>query len=139
MNLILPDESCASWLTALIAGNGLLPTLQVALFDSDLEVSRYTILDELLPIECTFAGYARWNLSGWSLPILGGPLSASTEADTPEFSITSGSVEIFGVFLTDSSDSGLYGVGRFSEPITMADTRTLFLDFVLTLSSLFGS
>lgn len=139
MNLIIPNGACKDWLAALIDGDSVLTSAQAALFDVELPVNQYSELSTFLDAECSFDGYSRWNLIDWTTPIVTAPLESSTQPRTPEFTINSGSVTLYGLFITELSNTRLFMAGLFDDPITIADSRTLYLEFVLTLSSRFTS
>jgi hypothetical protein len=91
----------------------------MGLLGSSLTVGTGTTLLNCTAVECTFTGYARYNLTAWSSPAIDGSGAAATTV-TAYFTPTGGggSGNIYGYFLTDSGSTYFYGVEVFTTPVS---------------------
>lgn len=109
MALVVPRVALPSWSQWMnLAFNDGVTGLKCHLFDAFYDPDDSTVLADLLAVEASFAGYAPQAFIGWGdvgFSIDGHLVVAS---DPVTFTLTAGSADIYGYFLTDLADSVLF-------------------------------
>lgn len=136
IDIILPDAAKVSWWAAMIDGISPLVTMEVGLFKSALSVNRYLTLEECLDNEADYPGYARLTPVDWSAPIITLSNKSQTQSTPLEFTATSDSGLLYGIFATSSDDARFYFAARFDDPVTVTGSVSCFVELSLLLASL---
>jgi len=124
--LIVPNESVTNLLNLQISGTmGMPPTAR--LVGSEFFPDLTTTLSALNSIESTFAGYSAQNLGGWTTPYNVGNEWWSDATQVYFQNDETFAVDVYGVYLTDSGGTSLYGVSKFSAPISLGASAQLQL------------
>jgi hypothetical protein len=108
----------------------------MGLLGSSITVGTGTTLTNCTSAECTFTGYSRYNLTGWSTPSIDGSGAAATTA-IGYFTPTGGggSGNVYGYFLTDSGGTFFYGVEVLASPISSPVGIQIVIQLTYTLIS----
>lgn len=120
MNIVQTD---AGALAILLSALGSSPAMRVRLFSNSLTVARTNVLSDFT--ECAFSGYAA-GAPTWTTPALVGGV-AQTLPSPAGVSFTfsgAGTTTVYGFYLTDSTNTILYGATTFSSPVTLSNIVT---------------
>lgn len=137
-NIFLPDEAIWNWAQSQIDN---LPTLEGAklhLYQSGLEITTATTLDELEAVQSTFAGYDPKLLANWSDAAMIGT-KAMTEADPVSWEAdeeTEGT--IYGVYATNGAGDRLLFLSTFSSPVPIPFGSELQVSIEVDFDSIFN-
>lgn len=120
MNIVATNQGA---LNAMLAALTSSPTLKVRLFQNNVTVGASTVLSDLT--ECTFTGYAA-AAPTWTTPALSGGVPTTTPSPAGVgFTYSGGSTTVvYGMYLTDSAGTKLYGATTFSSPVTLSTIVT---------------
>jgi hypothetical protein len=131
---IVMDQGIQDWLTDLISGT-VFGAMKVRLYQNNHTPANTDVLASYT--ESTFAGYAAVSLSGWSAVTVSGHV-ATTISATATFTLSSGTQNVYGVFLTNSAGTRLEAAQIDpNAPISMSTTiNTYTVTVTVTLQSL---
>lgn len=118
-----PQEGSLSELAGWIAGD--LGTCKVKLYSSNTPYVATRVVGDYT--EAAFVGYSQISSPAWGTPFVNGSGQAETDSPVLNWSYTgsSGTAQVFGIYLTDSSEAKLLAVVPFVSPVTLTPTDTL--------------
>lgn len=124
---IVGDDALVDWTSDLIVGAHF-TAMVVRIFTNNHTPA---VTDTVVSYnEATFSGYAAQTVAGWSAPTVTSHVGSTTSA-TNDFTITSGTQVVYGVFYTDPGGTKFYGaVLDPNAPVTLAITGTT--DYLVT-------
>jgi len=120
MNIVATDQGALNILTDAL---GLSPSMAIRLFDNNATVDHNAVLGDFN--EASFSGYFALTPT-WTTPTLVGGVPQTTISPSPQaFTYTGVSTTtVYGVYLTDSAGTKLYGATKFASPITLSTIVT---------------
>lgn len=110
------------------------------LYKNDVALGPTTTLATMLANAATYTGYAPAHLTSWTAPTIDATNAAVTTTTQGQFTPTgaAGSGNLYGYFLTNSSNTAWYGCERFSgAPIAVNQGITLEVDCTYSLITRF--
>lgn len=131
MSFVLPYAAEIDTLNQML--NFFLSGAYMGLIQTAVDVGTGTTLADCVAAECTFAGYSRQVLTGWSTPVIDGD-GAGSSIVSPVFTPTGGggTGPVYGYFLVDSGGTYFYGVEMYITYISAPFGTNLVIPFTYT-------
>lgn len=137
MAVSVPDAGQPTLLDWLVSARPAVDgALSLRLFANDITPTFGTVTGDF--IECDFAGYARVTIdrADWGAPVVSGHEASVEPVASPfTFNCTSGSQDVYGVFLVGVTTGITYYCRRLSPTRTVDPATPLVVRPVITLSS----
>lgn len=122
-NGIVMDQGLADYLSDLIAG-GNFSTQKCRLYQNNHVPANTDVIGNYT--ESTFTGYAAVTVAGWSAPVVAGHVG-STVASTITFTLTAGTQNVYGAYLTNAGNTRLYAAQVDpNAPVVLNTTVTVY-------------
>jgi hypothetical protein len=118
-----PQVGTKSELAGWIAGD--LGSCKVKLYSSNTPYLPTRVVGDYT--EATFVGYAQISSPAWGTPFTNGAGQAETDSPVLNWTFTgsSGTAQVFGIYITDSAETKLLVVVPFLNPVTLTPTDTV--------------